>query len=374
MPRQVQNKNWVFTLNNCDPLYPNDLAPETYKFVTWQQEKGLQGTLHLQGYIIFDKKQTLGALKKLWPTAHWETRKGSHEQARDYCTKEDTRVSGPWTLGVEPKPGKRNDLLQVQECLDKGYTDEQLVDQFFSICSRNMRFFRDYRRIKAKQRSWKTEVIVLWGPTDVGKSRYCADNYPGAYWKSRGEWWDGYEGQEVVIIDEFYGWLPYDLLLRLLDRYPLVLGTKGGFTTFLAKTVVLTSNKSPDKWYDSTRHNYAPLARRIAHIYELPLQVPPPVVMATPPTQPDVHSPPIGVSDLYSSEELAEFDQHDTAPLHTTSYQDMSDLTQRTPPISPTRYDSGKQYGSQWDTDSDEEPLKKRRKKSKHVDFYDSDF
>ena len=45
-----------------------------------------------------------------------------------------------------------------------------------------------------------------WGETGVGKSKWAFDKFGGeAYWKPpNSKWWDGYEGQSVAIIDEFY--------------------------------------------------------------------------------------------------------------------------------------------------------------------------
>lgn len=103
--------------------------------------------------------------------------------------------------------------------------------------------------MKTAPRQWETEVHVLFGPTGTGKSKWCMDNYPDAYWKQRSKWWDGYFKHETVILDEYYAWLPFDLLLRMCDRYPLLVESKGGQIQFVPKTIVFTTNRLPDEWY-----------------------------------------------------------------------------------------------------------------------------
>ena len=82
-------------------------------------ERGDEGTSHYQGYICFKFNKTLHAVK-FNPRAHWELRGGKHEEAKAYCSKEETRVDGPWTYGEEPQKGKRTDLLLLKERLDAG--------------------------------------------------------------------------------------------------------------------------------------------------------------------------------------------------------------------------------------------------------------
>jgi len=94
------------------------------------------------------------------------------------------------------------------------------------------------------------DVTVVYGPTGTGKSRMCNEDYDNPYWKQRGKWWDNYAHQETVCLDEFYGWLQWDVLLRLCDRYPLLVETKGGQIQFASKRLVFTSNTEPSKWYN----------------------------------------------------------------------------------------------------------------------------
>lgn len=76
---------------------------------------------------------------------------------------------------------------------------------------------------------------------------------PDAFWvppaSSTGQWWCHYDGEDDVIYDEFYGQLPYSMLLRLLDSTPLRLPTKGGSVNFVARRLIITSNKEPWHWY-----------------------------------------------------------------------------------------------------------------------------
>jgi len=87
-----RNRNWCFTINNYS-LNDIDLMEGCGEFATYlfQEEKGENGTPHLQGYIEFKDAKTLSSLKKIHPTAHWEKRLGSRKQAIAYCCKKDSR-------------------------------------------------------------------------------------------------------------------------------------------------------------------------------------------------------------------------------------------------------------------------------------------
>ena len=175
------------------------------------------------------------------------------------------------TYGEPPSQGKRTDLVGLKRRLDAGATFSELIDdeEMFVTLSQYPKAVGMYQMAKVKPRQEKTQVLVLYGQAGRGKSYYWKRNYPDAYVKPVGEWWDGYEQQETVVLDDFQGGLLFGFLLHLLDRYPLLVQVKGGTRVFNSKTIIITSNFAPCEWYtDATKHNYAALERRLDTIYE----------------------------------------------------------------------------------------------------------
>jgi RNA helicase len=85
----------------------------------------------------------------------------------------------------------------------------------------------------------------------TGESREAAELAPDAYYKmDSNHWWDGYEGEDDVIIDDFRADLcPFHELLRLFDRYPHRVQFKGGSREFNSKRIFVTCNKHPWEIY-----------------------------------------------------------------------------------------------------------------------------
>lgn len=280
MTSSKRYRAWTFTLNN----YNEDDKPELWnsgkhRYLIYGHEKGDNGTPHIQGYIVLNERTTLRVMKTKYNTrCHWEERKGTHPEARDYIKKIGkysdklhTIVAGPWEYGAEPEgQGKRTDLDAARDMINEGKSELEVADAMFSTWCRNYKALERYRKLTTPGRSWHTEVLVLVGPTGTGKSRRAFDEFgASAFWlsaprdRSGGVWWDGYDGHEHVVIDEFYGWMRIDALLRLLDRYPLIVENKGGGTTMLAKKVIITTNRKPRDWYKNCEQLWPALVRRL---------------------------------------------------------------------------------------------------------------
>ena len=72
-------------------------------YLVAQKERGAEGTEHIQAYISFENAVAFTTVKTIFQGAHIEAARGSPEENRTYCTKEETRVAGPWEYGTLPE-------------------------------------------------------------------------------------------------------------------------------------------------------------------------------------------------------------------------------------------------------------------------------
>lgn len=268
---------FVFTINNPtqQPSEVWDSLKSKAKYLIFQKEKGDNGTLHFQGYCELDRRSRFSSIKALLPTAHIEPRRGTQEQARDYASKQDTRVEGPFEFGVfEPRSvGQRSDLAAFRDAIKEGKRKRDLLEDHLGVVARYPRLYDTISYSIKRQRRLDLNVLLYWGVPGSGKTRAAWDFDPDAYVIpiSDSLWFDGYDGQKTLILDDFTGWMKLDHLLRLLDIYPVQVQVKGGFTWLEATTIIVTSNSHFRDWYDWSKHGdckYAALERRFREIKE----------------------------------------------------------------------------------------------------------
>lgn len=135
--------------------------------------------------------------------------------------------------------------------VDKGATEEECWNQMFGTMSRHFKAYDRYKQVtmKSKSRREETKLEFHYGEPHVGKTTGVAKKYDGAYWLSPGKYWSDYEGEKVVVLDEFKGWVPAALFKRLFDCTPLSVEVKYGSRQMVAERVVLISNYMPERWY-----------------------------------------------------------------------------------------------------------------------------
>ncbi|UPW41515.1 replication associated protein [Myodefec virus RodL3_773] len=272
----TQARCWCGTLNSLPDNFDAEAwikeKAEKCKFIVGQLEMGHETEhQHLQFYVQLSRSQRLNWLKRnISEEAHWEAAKGTAKQCYDYCTKEDTRVAGPWQVGEWATQGQTRGLSQAVECINSGGTLRDVAEQFPEVYIRHARGLKDWVHTVGNKGPRQIgedgpEVWVFWGRSGTGKSRRARDDWPEAYWKlNNARWWDGYAGHETVIFDDFKGSsLTLHDFQRIIDRYPIDVEVKGGTTPLSATRYVFTSNKHPADWYSAEADPEGTVMRRV---------------------------------------------------------------------------------------------------------------
>lgn len=243
-------------VNICDRDVLEELGVE---YLVAQQERGEEGTFHIQGFVIFKKKRRLTWLKAhVNERAHWEVARATPEKAAAYCKKEETRAGHQWEYGKLPerqevkKPNER--LQEAAEELDVIKEGYKRPSEIPSITLMQCGFLNAYKELTADilgPYRPNLKVITLVGPPGTGKSFAIQHWFPdhGRIIMGNNGVWVQNPLSKVMVLEEFCGQIQLQRMLQLLDPYPLALEIKGGMRPAMYELIIITSNTRPDGWY-----------------------------------------------------------------------------------------------------------------------------
>lgn len=116
-----RSRFFVFTENNpADIQQPFAYDEKKMVWLVYQLEQGEQAKVfHWQGAVYFRHAVSFATMKRLLPRGHIESAKGTPEEVRKYCTKNETRVRGPFEFGSMPRQGKLLSLTSEVVTIDQ---------------------------------------------------------------------------------------------------------------------------------------------------------------------------------------------------------------------------------------------------------------
>lgn len=274
MNNQKKARHFAFTdFSLSDKASIFNKYPDDIRALAWSLETcPTTGRQHHQGFIQTYGQSRFAKIKKmLGDSVHIETMRGTVLDNELYCEKEGRLT----IMGQFTKQGKRTDIEGVKKLLQDGASMAEVMEKAPQIY---LKYHAGLDKMKAMydtaNRSGIRDVVttILVGKTGTGKTYSVLSKYPDAFIVDSSAPdafpFNGYDGESVILIDDFNGWLKYTYLLRVLDKYKLSLNIKGGRTMAMWSKVFITTNVRPVYWYPKT-HDTKNLQRRISSVIEV---------------------------------------------------------------------------------------------------------
>lgn len=251
-------------------------------WITFQTEVCPEsGREHLQGYVVLKVRSRATTFARQFPS-HVEPRRGTHTQAVQYCSKEETRKAGTqcYSEGTEPiARGTRTDLAEFRDAILAGASNWALLEQFPGELAKFPKFVHLVRNEQLSHNvlanlpvfqprlGWQFELcqriegvpnprIVLWrweSTGNVGKSYFALHYKPSeTFVVTGGKHADihyAYGYQKYVIFDfprynqESF---PYGLVEQFKNGYFLSSKYESVAKRFPVPHVVVFTNFAPD--------------------------------------------------------------------------------------------------------------------------------
>lgn len=303
-----QSRKWQLTFNNPEEHGFDHEAIKTaigtlaaVSYWCMCDEIGTEGTYHTHLYIAFGGPKTHTVIGNAFPGAHRENVKGTSQQNRDYVLKDGekynkqpdgtydytdssgTRHQGTnhsatfeeWGEMPQEHQGKSRDVEKILSLLKDGASNLEIVESVPSAMLSIDKVERTRSIIRDGEfaNSWRTlDVTYIFGSTGVGKTRSVMDKYGYTNCYRVTDYkhpFDTYDGQDVLIFEEFRGGLKHGDMLNYLDGYPLLLPCRYFNRQACYTKVFLITNVPPDEQYFNIDHE-SRLAfwRRIHHVIE----------------------------------------------------------------------------------------------------------
>ena len=279
--QNTRSRGWCITWNNPPGTFEEMKTVLTKVFEGAQywvsgEEVGDSGTRHWQIYVYYENPKKFLTVKNRFKPAqpHIEAAKTT-KQAATYCKKDGKFVE----VGEVPKQGERSDIAEAVAAVMEGANRKRLAEEFPVQVVKYNRGLDVLRQWRSEAWQGEREVIWVWGPSGAGKSTWARKwlregrDEDDVYEKmDTSKWWDGYEGQEAVLMDEFRygekkdGMIGFADLLNLLGKGKHRVEFKGGSWPWKAKKIVVTSILSPEMMYQNFRESLVQLTRRINRI------------------------------------------------------------------------------------------------------------
>lgn len=304
-----RSRKWLLTINNpIDHGYPHERIRELLSqfrgMVYWcmcDEEGDECSTLHTHVYFVLRNGATWQRVNDLFPNIHRDKPFGTSPECRAYIWKdgekfhkgsdghysyvdrsgashEGTNFSDTfeeWGILPVEHQGKSKDVDRILELVKDGASNLEIVEAVPSAMmnmekvERTRSMFRD----KDFSDSWRNlEVTYIWGATGVGKTRSVMDKYGYSNCYRVTDYkhpFDTYDGQDVLILEEYRSQFKIADVLNYLDGYPLLLPCRYfNRQACFTKVFIITNIPLENQYFGVQEESRNAFFRRIHRVVE----------------------------------------------------------------------------------------------------------
>lgn len=269
-----QDRIWTFTASvkhfGSTDSFIALLNSSGYQW-TFQEEKGAEnGFVHYQGYLKSDTPIRGRTLRNFFSDSAniWFKGRRKETELYNYVRKEDTRISGPYSSDLFDAPSEKNRIDTVQSLVDRLNEGERLNDLYLSDVGSSYAIpylERVNAAIMEKKSRTYRKVTTRWlgGRTRTGKTSGVLKHYENlgkeldVFRVTNYRWpFDKYQGEKIIVFDEFIGQIKPTDLNNLLDGYQVVLDCRQVDKFALWEEVWFISNLTFAQVFNELRSDY----------------------------------------------------------------------------------------------------------------------
>lgn len=231
------------------------------------------GKPHLQSAIYFENGLICDSVRGLFPRSHVTPFRSEPLVNWNYCVKGGDIY---FKHGEEPEgKGARTDLQRAIQLIDDGATYIEFTRQVTSLAAQSS-YFRLLSALLGDPIPRRTdkEVVYIYGVPGGGKSQYAESLCDGKsfYRYGEGKWFDGYRGEDTILIEDLGPLkLTWSLLLSLTDVIPMRCEFKNGSFFINPRRVIMTSQFPPEELYAGiVKEKMVQFVRRLTDYHYFP--------------------------------------------------------------------------------------------------------
>lgn len=296
MPKDKQSRKFQLTFNNpLEKALSHEKIKEilgTMKSVVYwcmSDEIGRQQkTYHTHLFLYSSSGIRFSTIKNRFPQAHIELAKGTAIDNRNYVFKEgkwenhkkaETKIPDTqeeWGEIPIERQGARNDLADLYDMIKDGLSNCAIMEEnpeHLMVLDKIEKARQTIREEEFRTIFRNLEVTYIWGSTGTGKTKGVMEKYGYTNVYRVTDYahpFDAYQGEDILLLDEYNSNFKIRELLNYLDGYPLGLPCRYTNRVACYTKVYIISNLCLSQQYVAEQSidsmTFAALLRRIQKV------------------------------------------------------------------------------------------------------------